>query len=373
MVLIASGALFFSCSESVKHKIPESPSYDQEYFEYALASIDKAIREEPENASAYYRKAEILLEQNKANNALSSIRKAVELNGNTPAYHLISARALLIKGQYREAFRESKKALEKGGASLELYEVLAEASLQSNHFSEALKYSDSALYLAPGNYRNYFRKGVALAAEKDTAAAEASLLKSIDIGAPPSEVYGELTLLYMNSGNFARARKYMEKSLAVQQEADDKTLLLQAKIYRQTGNPDSAYSILYHIVNSGNVNKTEVYQELKEWYFQNRIYDSAVFYAERILALEPNNKEPMLTRARIYDRRRSYQKAIKEYEKIVSLDSMQQEEIHKIAVEELDYLKRKVAYLWKKQQEEELSRMKKALAPLPSISPDKEE
>lgn len=365
-------SLLYACSEAVKHQIPEPPRFDDTYYEYILTSLDETIKEDPENAEAHYHKAEVLLQQGKANKALYSIRKAIELKGSEPAYHLISSKALLMKGQYREAFREAKKAANRGEPSVELYEVLAEASLLSNYFSDALKYSDSALYLAPKNYKNYFRKGIALAARKDTVTAEINLLKSIELGAPPTEAYSELMTLYMNSGNFQKARMYMEKSLALQ-SPDDKTLLLQARIYRHTGNQDSARSILYRIKDSQNLDQADVFQELTEWHSQNRMYDSAIHYANKRLAMEPGNKEPMLTLARIYDRRRSYQKAIREYEKIVNLDSMQQEEIHKIAVEELDYLKRKVAYLWKKQQEEELMRLKNGLAPLPSISPGKKE
>ncbi len=371
LLLLSPAALFVSCNQSVKHPIPDLPAYDKAYYDYALASVEAAIRENPDNADAYYKKAELLLHQNKANQALASIRKAIALKGKTPAYLLTNAKAMNQKGHYREAFRQAKEAMEMGTPSVELYEVLAEASLQSNYFNDALKYSDSALYLAPKNYRNYFRKGIALAAKKDTVAAETLLMESIHLGASPAEVYGELISLYMNTGDFHKARKYMQKSLSVQ-NPDDQTLLLQAKIYRQTGNPDSARALLYRVADSPTLDKTEVYQELKDWYFQHRVYDSVIFYANRILEQEPNDKEPMLTLARVYDQRRSYQRAIQAYEQIISLDSMQQEDIHKIAHQELDQLKRKVAYLWKKQQEEELFRLQQGITPLPALSPGQE-
>ncbi len=364
--------LLLSCRESVKHQIPEPPRFDSDYYQYALTSLDETIREDPDNAEAYYRKAEMLLQQQKANPALTSIRKAIELEGHHPAYRLTMAKALLLKEQYREAFREAREASKNGEPSVELYEVLAEASLRSNYFNDALRYSDSALWLAPKNYQNYLRKGIALAARKDTVAAETNLLKSIELGAKPTEAYSELMTLYVNAGNFKKARSYMEKSLAIQQP-DEKTKLLQAKIYRHTNNQDSALAILYRIVDSPVLNRSDVFQELKDWYFDNRVYDSTIHYANQILSLEPNNKEPMLTLARVYDRRRSYQQAIRTYEQIASLDSLQQEEIHKIATEELVNLRRKVAYLWKKQQEEEFNRMKQGLTPLPAISPNEEQ
>lgn len=370
MLFIA--CLFFACNERVKHEIPALPQLDDAYFQYALASLDETIAQNPRNASAYYRKADMLLEQGKANQALTAIQKAINIDGSEAAYRLVKAKAFLQKGRYREAFQEAQEASKTGLSTVELYEVLAEASLQSNYFQEALLYSDSALFLAPRNYKNYLRKGLALAASKDTASAERNLLKSIDLGAPAAEAYGELITLYTNSGNYQKARTYMEKSLA-QEEPDDKTLLLQAKILRHTGNEDSARAILYKIKGSHAVDRFDVYQELKDWYFQHRTYDSATFYAKQMLELEPNNKEPMLTLARIYDRRRSYQSAIQTYQNITDMDSLYQENLHEIAVEELAYLKRKVAYLWKRQQEEELMELKRGIAPLQTLTPGSEE
>ena len=108
------------------------PTFDEEYYTYALAWVDEVIQDEPDNAEAYYRRAALLLQQNKTNNALASIRKAIEIDKDIPAYHLISARALLLKGQNREAVRAAKLARSKGGDLIEIYDILAEASINSN-------------------------------------------------------------------------------------------------------------------------------------------------------------------------------------------------------------------------------------------------
>ncbi len=371
MLLFIAGSLF-ACHERIRHEIPALPQQDEAYVDYALASLDETIAREPDNASAYYRKADLLLKEKQPNQALSSIQKAIDIKGAGASYRLVKARAYLQKNRYREAFQEAKEAAEAGLKSVELYEVLAEASLQSHYFQEALLYSDSALYLAPKNYKNYLRKGLALAASKDTVSAEKNLLKSISLGAPAAEAYGELITLYTNSGNYQKARTYMERSLS-SQKPDDQMRLLQARILRHTGNEDSARAILYTIKDSHEVDRFDVFHELKDWYFKRNAYDSATFYAQQMVELEPSNKEPMLTLARIYDRRRSYQSAIKTYEDITEMDSLYQESLHKIALEELTNLKRKVAYLWEKQQEQELIELKRGIVPIQTISPGSEE
>jgi tetratricopeptide (TPR) repeat protein len=373
-VVVAYFAIILSvsvaCTSQETYQIPEVPDFDEEYYTYALTAVEEVIQDDPDNAEAHFRRANLLLQQNKINNALASIRKAIEIDGNEPTYHLASARALLLKGQNREAVRAAKLAQSKGGALIEVYDILAEASINSNYYEDALQYSDSALLYAPKNPRNYFRKGKALVMLEDTVAAEQSLLKSLELGGDAVEVYGVLVDFYMNTGNYERAKSYMEKILSQPKNAQDSRLLLQqARILRQTGYEDSARVVLYQLKNKKK--SVPVLRELQELHLQNRYYDSATFYAEQVLAIQPNDKQTMLSLARIQDRRRNYSRAIKQYEAILELDSLQQRNIHQLARQELDDLRRKVAYLWQKKQQEEFERMKQGVPSIEPITPSK--
>lgn len=368
--VLISGVLL-SCAQQEQHQIPELPDFDPSYYDYSLAVIDELLVKDPDNAEAYYRKAEILLQQNKANNALASIRKALELDDEDPVYHLTSAKVHLLKGQNQEAFKAAKTSLLQGKASVELYEILAQASLNSNYYTDALLYSDSALSLAPKNPANFLLKGKALAAIKDTTAAEDQFLKSLALGAQESDVYEGLVDMYMNTENYQKARMYMDKNLAQQKhKASDRMLFQQAQILRRVGDVDSAAAILYKVKEGKEVDAFSVNKELMNVYYGKNKYDSAQFYSEQMLVNRPNDKEALIAEARILDKKRSYQKAIDKYEEILETDSLQQQAIHKIAVEELEDLRRKVAYLWRRQQEEEFDKMKKGLAPLQPITPE---
>lgn len=371
--VIFISATLLSCAQQEQHQIPELPDFDPSYYDYNLTVIDELINEDPDNAEAHYRKAELLLKQNKSNNALTSIRKALELDEEDPVYHLTSAKAHLQKGQNSDAFREAKESLQLGGASVELYEILAEASLNSNYYTDALLYSDSALSRAPKNPYNHLMKGKALAAVKDTIAAEAQLLKSLDLGGRATDIYEVLVDMYMNTENYQKARMYMDKNLAQQkQKASGRMLFQQAQILRRVGDVDSAAAILYKIKDGGEVDQYLVNKELMNLYYSKNRYDSTLLYSQQMLTYRPNDKEALITEARVYDKKNSYQQAINKYEEILAKDSLQQEVIHKIAAEELDYLRRKVAYLWQRKQEQEFDKMKKGLEPLKPITPEEQ-
>ncbi|MEQ9441845.1 MAG: tetratricopeptide repeat protein [Cyclobacteriaceae bacterium] len=368
-----SSILFFlaACTSQEAFQIPEVPEFDEAYYTYALASVDEIIQDDPDNAEAHYRRAELLLEQNKTNNALASIRKAIEIDSNVPLYHLSSAKALLQKGQNREAVRAAKVAQTKGAPLMEVYDILAEASMNSNYYEDALHYSDSALAYSPKNHRNYFRKGKAQVMLEDTLAAEQNLLKSLELGADAVEVYGVLVDFHMHNGNYERAKDFMDQMLTQSgTKTDSRMLLQQAKILLRTGYEDSARAVLYRLKQAPAVNTTEVFRELQELHYQDRYYDSALFYAEKILARQTSDKQAMIMVARIQDRRHNYSQAIRQYESILELDSLQQQGIHQIARQELDDLRGKVAYLWKKKQEEEFQRMKQGVPSIKSITPE---
>ena len=368
LLILLGGCCLAACSSEPTQQIPELPEFNEDaYYEYALAAVDEVLEEEPENAEALYQKARLLLKHGQTNESLLHIRQAIEIDNKEPGYRLVKAAGLIEKGRNREAFQEAKNAARRGLTSLSTYELLAEASLRSNYFEDALKYSDSAIALAPRSYTNHLRKGQAAAQSGRISVAEESLLEGLKLGATGADVYGELVNLYMTGKDYRKARIYMDKILA-QGPADNRVRFQQARILRMTGQEDSAQVILYRLRADSTIVHTPVFRELSDLYFQKQYYDSSLHYAQQVLLKEPEEKAIMLTAARSYDRRRRYQQAIKQYEAIIALDSLQQQEVHQMATEELAVLRGKVRYLWKRKQEEEFEKLKR-MTPIQSISP----
>lgn len=367
--MLVGVAYLAACSSEPTHRIPELPDFEEaSYYEYALTAVDEVLNRDPGNAEAMGQRAELLLRQGQTNQALVSIRKAIEGDPNEVRYRLTYAQALLLKGKNRDAFREAHRAVSLGGPSVALYEVLAEASLNSNYYEDAIHYSDSALAWSPHNAQNHLRKGKAAARTGNATLAEPSLLKALSLGASRTEVYSILISLYMDIEAYPRAQLYMKKMLS-EGPVDNQVRFQQARILRMTGLVDSSRLILNHLRSDSTLNPTLVNQELMELYYQTHRYDSALYYAQRVLLRQPEDKAVMLTAARSYDRNREYQPAIRQYEAIVRLDSLQQANLHQEAVEELDKLRRKVTYLWKRKQEEEFEKLKN-LTPIQHIAPE---
>ncbi len=367
--VLISSLLGVACSPQPGQPIPDIPAFDEDtYYSYALTAVDEVIDREPDNAEALGQRAELLLRQGQTNQALESIRQAISLDAAEPRYRLIYAQALLRKGKNRDAFREAQRAVSRSGPSVALYETLAEASLKSNYYEDAMHYSDSAIAWSPHNAQNYLRKGQAAARIRNAAVAEPTLLKARSLGADRSDVYSALISMFVETEEYPLARRYMRKMLS-EGPVNNQVRLQQARILRMTGRSDSSRVILNRLRADSTLDHTLVDQELMELHYQDRRYDSALHYSRRVLAQQPEDKAVMLLAARSHDRNRAYQPAIRQYEAIVRLNSLQQTELHQEAVVELDKLRRKVTYLWKRKQEEEFEKLKR-LTPLQRIVPE---
>lgn len=369
LYLLFSSLFWVACSSEPGQPIPNPPEFDEDtYYSYALTAVDEVLERDPDNAEALGQRAELLLRQGKINQALDCIRQAISYDAEEPRYRLTYARALLRKGKNRDAFREARRAVSRSGPSVALYETLAEASLNSNYYEDAIHYSDSAIAWSPHNAQNYLRKGKAAARTRNAAVAEPTLLKARSLGADRTEVYSTLISLYVETEEYPRARRYMRKMLS-EGPVDNQVRLQQARILRMTGRSDSARVILNYLRADSTLNRPLVDQELMELHYQDRRYDSALYYSRRVMVQQPEDKAVMLIAARSYDRNRAYQPAIRQYEAIVRLDSLQQADLHQEAVAELDKLRNKVTYLWKRKQEEEFEKLKR-LTPIQRIAPE---
>jgi tetratricopeptide (TPR) repeat protein len=368
ILLLVITILFSACNKKQpRYEIASTPAFDQEYYQNALAVINETLDDNPENADAYFKKSRILLEMEEPKEALSSIDRAINLAGNNPDYSLVKIRAHAAAGEMPQAFEEAQKAIKSGNISEELYSIVAEGNLQNENFRQAIRYAGEALSLNPNSAENYFRKGIAYIALSDTAKAASNFLKSLEFGKPAEEVYATLVKMYVDFGNYEQAYLFIQQLEPVD---NAKMEFQKARVLRKVGQPDSATVVLYNILSDSGklkeVGEVPLYQEMKDLYLDTRIYDSALLYANKLLALNENDKEAIITMARVYDRRQYYSQAVGEYQRILEMDSTLQPQIHNLAVEELDELQRKIAYLQRRREQE---RLREQLRPVPLLNP----
>jgi tetratricopeptide (TPR) repeat protein len=165
-----------------------------------------------------------------------------------------------------------------------------------------------------------------------------------------------LALINRITGNYEQAFEYVNQNLDAY--PDDRDLLLEkGKLFSETSQYDSALTIFHQLIAKDTADIEPLYQSALVHY-QRRWYDSALYYTGKTLQLDDRHFPSMLTEARVYDRRTYYGTSMRKYQEILDIDSS-----YTPAVEELTYLRGKVAYLQKIRAEREANSQVEIISP----------
>lgn len=339
-------------------KIPEAPEINKEFYNAALTYLNNSIEDYPLNADNYYKKAQVLIAFENYSSALLEAEKAATLKENDPDYLYLLAQLYAISNKTHLAIEAALSAVQHGASKPMLNGFLAERYLESDSLETAFDYIDQAIAESPQNKAYYYTKGKIYLALEDTTNAEKNILHSIEASMPNKEAYIALSNIYRAKGNYVEAGNYIDKSLKITPE-DNELQYNKSLILNKMNFPDIAKNILMGIVERDST-YGQAYLELGQYYFDKRNYDSANWYAEKVITLQPQNVDPMLIQARILDRRGRYYDAVQKYEAILSVDAA-----NTAAIGELRRLRGKIVYLQKQREEQ---RVREAET-LPTLTP----
>lgn len=356
---ILMALVVFSCDRHYSSdRMHEVPKFDKEFLNKAIDHLDNSIEDYPENADNYYKKALVLIELGSYGSALLQAKKAHSLNKNDPEYLYLLANLYSINNKSDEALETALQAVKLGASKPRLYSLIAEIYLEKGSAEIALQNIEKAITLNPSQNDYTFIKGKILLEKGDTVAAETNFLQTPKGGFVHKEAFLNLTNIYIAQGKYAKASETIEK-LLVSSPDDIDVLLQKAVVLTKLEQPDSAKEIYGQIMNRDSTNVAALNALANYHYTKNR-FDSANYYATKSLAVGEKKTFPLLIQARVLDRTRQYYEAIAKYESILAIDST-----YKVAADEMKYVRNKVAYIQRRQDEER----QRSLEVMPTIEP----
>lgn len=344
--LILISVIILACeSDYSKYKIQQEPVLDMEYFQSSLETIESSERNDPDNPEILYKKALLLHKLNKPDKAVSAIRKAIDLDKAKPEYYLLATQIYININDHNQALLAAKEAEKAGVNNVWLFSTLATISTEQGDSSLAFEYINKAIDADPANPASYFRKGNLFLSFKDTVAALESYNRSLKMDSNNYELLTILTDISLAQGQNINAKHLLTKKLSLF-ELDSKTRLQKGLFFMRTGLLDSALVEFKNIIklDSGNY---MAYYHSSRISFQKGQYDSAQFYAQRTIDLNPASKDAMLTLARVKDKKRQYYNSIQLYDKLIQMDTT-----FLIAQKERAIIQKKINNLAKIKQEE---------------------
>ncbi|MEM7551294.1 MAG: tetratricopeptide repeat protein [Bacteroidota bacterium] len=346
-----------SCESSFsKDPFPEvNPSRNFD-LEKSLKLVDKAIRNDPENAENYFKKSNLLFRVGRYGNAKENLQKALNVDPLNPSYLLFNAEILLEEGKISSARYEASKLLRSTADNEGALKIMSSTYAADGNDSLALMFLDKALEINPSNPSLYLQKAELHRRLNEYAESGENYKKSISIDANLQAFEGWSSLLIEQSlydsaaSIIGDAVENYPSSLKLKYNFSD--------LLSQSGRSDSAIAYLKLLTNTYPL-ELGVYDRISNSYLLKYFYDSANHYAKKALEIDSLHKPALLTQARISNNKDLVYNSLEIYNKILQIDSA-----YVPAKREKESLLRKIAYLQKLKKEMEEFRQIQEIQPL---------
>lgn len=352
--LIIGVLIFSSCDKQYsRHPLHEAPEESAVYQQAALKALNEMIEDHPDNPDAYFKKAQLHLQSEEYEQALLNSRKAIGLDGQNPHYYELLAEVHYAQKDTEQAENNAMKAISlaenKGLRAIEAYRLLSVLAFEAEATEKAIDYINQAISLAPYRGEIYFQRGKIYLQAGDTTEALSNMNRALEDPETAPQFYSEMAELYKLTRQYDKALLLLDKQQQSMPESKGPAFR-KAALLTEMDRTDEALAILRRLVREDTTFVQGYYQLGLTKYTGSR-YDSALYFADRALQLDADNKEAMLLKGRIYDKRGKFYSARNEFQKILELDPE-----YKLAEEELRKVQRKIAYLRRlkeqKQQQE---------------------
>lgn len=349
IIRIATIALLFGAcgAEMAKEEIHEMPEFTAGYYQGILGALNDRIENAPENADAYFKKAEVLERLQNPDNAIINYKKAIKLDSLNPTYFKSLASLFMRQGKWKRAEENALKAAQLGDQTAELHELLAHIYIHEGAFTIGLNYLNKAIETAPRNSAYTFRKGKLFMHMGDTARAKTFLLENLDRIEPDTEVYEALADIFTSEKRYPEAVAYLDSSLLLADKAANPLIIKKAAVLQKSGQIPAAKMLVNEYLKKDSTNFALNYK-LAELHFDSYGYDSTLYYLNNAILINSKSKESYLLMGKVYDRKRMYYSAQDQFKNALLIDTSYQQ-----AKEALDELDRKLAYIYRKKKEEE--------------------
>ncbi len=285
--LLVSLVLLVGCADDGRHqaRIPAVPRPDDPARQSAaLTALNRAIRLSGA-ASAYAKRAALLLTAGRVTEARQDIDEAISRNSNVGGFYFTRAQVLRASRQPALAYTNAQRAEILGVNSPELFTLMGDVLQQQNQFVPARRYIAKALQLAPYDGEAFFFNGLLTARQGDTTSALSLYTRSLQLKPRYLETYRQLAAVYRAIGQPGTALAYTEQALRY----FPKNAPLQFSrglTYQSAGRLDSAMIAYQEAVKLNPSYYQPLFQRALIW-FKWRAYDRALADFQRVAQLRP--------------------------------------------------------------------------------------
>lgn len=301
------------------------------------AYYNKIIEQQPENAEAYYGRAQHYTAIGHYDRAISDLQHAIQLQPDSGIYVYALADVYLEHEDPNVPLPDSRKALEllsrfsnAHPRSTDAMLELAWVQLVLKQYGELQALMDQALKLDPYLSEAWYYKGMGYAFAGDTAKAVRSLQSAVEID-PQAHWYYELGLL-LDRSNPELAMDYYDNAYRLDTTLSD-AYYMRGFAYQRTGDYVKAMTIFKDLIKRDKQFSKAHFNMGAIWLEQDSL-EKAYRAFDRALGVNPQYVDAYYWRGYVSERQGQTQRAKLDYHQTLNLDPY-----HRLAADGLDRLK----------------------------------
>lgn len=251
------------------------------------SSLDQQIKQNPDDASLYNKRANQLLAQGDINKALNDINKAIELEGRNDEFMLTLSDIYFAMGQLRKTEQTLQAILIEKPDNLDALLKISNLYLYQEDHNKAFGFLNRALQADPNDHRVYFLSGMINKDKGEISKAERDFHRSVEMKQDFYEAWIQLGVIASKQQD-SLAALYFKNALNVRPESEE-ALYNLGYFYQQQGKVEKAVNTYNQLLDvnpqseRGYYNLGYIYLTIKE------DFKKAEQFYRQALDVNPNN------------------------------------------------------------------------------------
>lgn len=356
MILVLFCA-FASCQpEFGREKMKSPPVFDREYYQEYLEELNGKIIRNTQDPRIYFQKAKVSMLLGDSIAALRAMDKAVELDSASLEMKQFYTGMLLRVGDVGKAVQYAEDLYESGDRSFSVLSILAQGKFEQGEDSAAFEYVGQALALRNESPNMLSLLGYLDLRKSDTLGAEQAWQRSLR-SQFDDQIYHSLFDLYLSEQDSSKVMSLKNEfegnvTDSIQKAIDD------ALYYQLIGKNKEALGALQSQYEKDTSN-IRLLKLLSDGYLSLNFYDSAIYYAQKGIAIDSTQVDFFVIEAKSYESKFWYTSAIEFYQKALNLSPADS-----ALIRDMDNVRRKREFVRRKKELES----KEEVAPIKHIN-----
>jgi tetratricopeptide (TPR) repeat protein len=286
----------------------------------AITNYTKALEMDPEYVRAYEARAKVYASQEKYEEAAKDYDRASSLEPDNEHFFYYAAKMYYNLGNYDSCLIKADKAISIDKKYVDPYKIKTQALIAQDKIGAAEKVALQAFELRK-DYDTYFNLGLIYYKQKRYTDAEKHFTEAHKQDGKKVEPLLMLAQTYYDQERYDEAINTVYQVFSIDAKNKD-AFLLRAESYEklmryQDAINDLSQIIVYH-PKADFIN--DIYMKRGDVYFEFNQHINAINDYTKVILNDPERPEAYLHRAQAYEVIRSNDEAIKDYEKLVSMN-----------------------------------------------------